>query len=241
MNDPKPVPMPTGLRPPGPLAQASEFAFPLDLARFSLQWPRLVTAPRGDGRPVFLLPGYGASERSMRPLQRFLQRLNYDASDWKLGTNNGAVNRYIAHFGEVAEARFAENGGQPFTLIGWSLGGVIAREAARLYPDMVREVITMGTPIIGGPKYTAVGARYAQSASIELDEFEREVHERNSIGFDQPLTVIYSNRDGIVGPDIARDIYNPQARNIRVDGGHLGLGFNPKVWRIIADTLAGKV
>ncbi|MEO0440496.1 MAG: alpha/beta hydrolase [Pseudomonadota bacterium] len=240
MTEPKPIPMPTGLRPPGPLAQVSEFALPLDLARFSLQWPRLVTAPRGDGRPIFLLPGYGASERSMVPLQRFLQRLNYEASDWTLGTNNGAVNKYTAHFGEVAEARFAENGGQPFTLIGWSLGGVIAREAARLYPDMVREVITMGTPIIGGPKYTSVGARYAQSASIELDEFEREVHERNSIGFDQPLTVIYSNRDGIVGPDIAKDIYNPQARNIRVDGGHIGLGFNPKVWRIIADTLAGK-
>ena len=177
----------------------------------------------------------------MLPLQGFLQRLNYDVSDWSLGTNNGAVNRYIAHFGEIAETRFAENGGEAFTLIGWSLGGIIARETARLFPHLVREVITMGTPIIGGPKYTAVGQRYAQSASIELDAFEREVHERNSIGFDQPLTVIYSNRDGIVGPDIAKDIYNPQARNIRVDGGHLGLGFNPRVWRIIADTLAGKV
>ena len=98
----------------------------------------------------------------------------------------------------------------------------------------------MGTPIIGGPKYTTPGQRYAKASAIRLDQFEREVHERNSIGFKQPLTVIYSNRDGIVGPDIARDIYNPQARNIRVDGGHLGLGFNPKVWRIIADTLAGR-
>jgi hypothetical protein len=52
--------------------------------------------------------------------------------------------------------------------------------------------------------------------------------------------VLYSNRDGIVGPEIAKDIYNPQARNIRVDGGHMGLGFNPRVWRIIADTLAGR-
>jgi hypothetical protein len=98
----------------------------------------------------------------------------------------------------------------------------------------------MGTPIIGGPKYTTPGQRYARSANLQLDQLEREVHQRNSIGFDHPLTVLYTDRDGIVGPDIARDIYNPQARNIRVDGGHMGLGFNPKVWRIIADTLAGQ-
>ena len=176
------IPMPTGLRPPRRLAQLGELSLPLDLLRFGLQWPRLVTAPRGDGRPVYLIPGYGGSELSMRPLEAFLARINYDVADWSL---------------------------------------------------------TMGTPIIGGPKYTTPGQRYARSANIQLDRFEREVHDRNSIGFDQPLTVLYSNRDGIVGPDIARDIYNPQARNIRVDGGHMGLGFNPRVWRIIADTLAG--
>ncbi len=234
------VNMPTGLRPPHRLAQLGELSLPLDLVRFGLQWPRLVTAPRGDGRPVYLIPGYGGSELSLRPLEAFLNRINYDVADWSLGRNRGSVDPDIARFTEVAEARFAANGGQPFTMIGWSLGGIIARETARLSPHLVREVITMGTPIIGGPKYTTPGQRYAKSASIRLDQFEREVHQRNSIGFDQPLTVLYSNRDGIVGPDIAKDIYNPQARNIRVDGGHMSLGFNPKVWRIIADTLAGR-
>ncbi len=233
------IPMPTGLRSPHRLAQLGELSLPLDLLRFGLQWPRLVTAPRGDGRPVYLIPGYGGSELSMRPLEAFLARINYDVADWSLGRNKGSVDRDVARFMAVAETRFAENDGQPFTLIGWSLGGIIAREAARLAPHLVREVITMGTPIIGGPKYTTPGQRYAKSANIQLDRFEREVHDRNSIGFQQPLTVLYSDRDGIVGPDIARDIYNAQARNIRVDGGHLGLGFNPKVWRIIADTLAG--
>ena len=217
----QPIDMPTGLRPPRKLAQLGELSLPLDLVRFGLQWPRLVTAPRGDGRPVYLIPGYGGSELS-------------------LGRNRGSVDRDVARFTAVAEARFAANGEQPFTLIGWSLGGLVAREVARLSPHLVREVITMGTPIIGGPKYTTPGQRFAKASNIRLDQFEREVHERNSIGFDQPLTVLYSNRDGIVGPDIAKDIYNPQARNIRVDGGHMGLGFNPKVWRIIADTLAGR-
>ncbi|WP_108812200.1 alpha/beta fold hydrolase [Sphingorhabdus sp. Alg231-15] len=235
------IPMPSGLRPPNRLAQLSELALPLDFLRFGLQWPRIVTAPKGDGRPIFLIPGYGGSELSMGPLKGFLSGLDYDVSDWGLGRNQGSVNRDIERFTAIAEAQYYANDQRPLTLIGWSLGGIIAREVARLSPDLVREVITMGTPIIGGPKYTTPGQRYAKSVQINLDRFEEEVHERNSIGFSQPLTVLYSNRDGIVGPDIAKDIYNPQARNIKVDGGHFGLGFNPRVWRIIADTLAGRV
>lgn len=240
MTSSSPTPMPTGLRPPSSFARFSELALPLDFMRFGLQWPRIITAPKGDGRPIFLIPGYGGSELSMGPLKAFLQSLDYQVDDWGLGRNQGSVNRDVARFTEIVEEQYHANDRQPFTMIGWSLGGIIAREVARLSPDLVREVITMGTPIIGGPKYTTPGQRYAGSAQINLDSFEKEVHARNSIGFSQPLTVLYSNRDGIVGPDIAKDIYNPQARNIRVDGGHLGLGFNPKVWRIIADTLAGR-
>lgn len=233
--------MPTGFKPPNKLNQVSELALPLDFVNFGLQWPRVATAPKGDGRPVCLLPGYGANELSMLPLKRFLRRLRYAVSDWGLGQNQGSVDIDIERFTNVVQGLCDENDGRQVTLIGWSLGGIIAREVARLSPHLVREVITMGTPIIGGPKYTTPGRLYAKSNKIDLELFEFDVHQRNSIGFSQPLTVIYSNRDGIVGPDIARDIYNPQARNIRVDGGHLGLGFNPKVWRIIADTLSKKV
>ncbi len=116
--------------------------------------------------------------------------------------------------------------GAPLTLIGWSLGGVIARETARAYPHLVREIITMGSPIIGGPTYTALAQRFA---GRDFDAIEREIHARNLKGLTQPLTVIYSDRDGIVGPDIAVDIYNSQARNIEVGSTHLGLGINPRV------------
>lgn len=234
------IPMPTNLAPPGRLEQLGELALPLDFVHFGLQWPRLATAPRGDGRPVFLIPGYQGSELSMAPLKSFLARLGYHVEDWGLGRNGGSVDRDVERFTALAGEHFEENDRQPLTLIGWSLGGIIARETARISPDLVREIITMGTPLIGGPKYTAVGARYAQSENLRLDAFEKEVHARNSQGLKQPLTVLYSPRDGIVSPEVAKDIYNPQARNIRVDGGHIGLGFNPKVWRIIADTLAGR-
>ena len=97
----------------------------------------------------------------------------------------------------------------------------------------------MGTPLIGGAKYTSVGKLYAIKEGMDLDVFEREVHARNSIGLTQPLTVIYSKSDGVVGWQAARDVYNDQARNIEVRSTHFALGANTKVWDIIANTLAG--
>ena len=99
----------------------------------------------------------------------------------------------------------------------------------------MREVITLGTPIIGGPKYTAAAERFARSEDLEL-----EVHDRNSIGIKQPVTSIYSRLDGVVGWRASVDVYNEHARNIEVYSSHFGIGANGQVWCLIADTLAGK-
>ena len=229
------VALPTGLTPPDRLATLAELLLPLDMAGFALHLPFLALAPRGDGRPVLLLPGYGASEVSMEPLARFLSFIGYSVQHWDLGRNRGRVDQYARAISDQLVARYDA----PVTLIGWSLGGVVAREAARLVPDRAREIITMGTPVIGGPKYTSLGRRYAQDQSLDLDHFERQVHERNLIGLTCPITAIYTDRDGVVSPGSSQDIYNPQTRMVKVGGGHFGLGINPRVWRIIADTLAG--
>ena len=229
------VELPKGLTPPDRLATLAELLLPFDMAGFALHLPSLAFAPRGDGRPVLLLPGYGASERSMEPLSRFLGFIGYDAQHWDLGRNRGQVDQYARAIADQLVARYDA----PVTLIGWSLGGVVAREAARLVPDKVREIVTMGTPVIGGPKYTAMAARYATSEALNLDHFERQVHERNLTGITCPITAIFTDRDGIVSPGSSQDIYNPQTRMVKVGGGHFGLGINPRVWRIIADTLAG--
>lgn len=229
------VTLPSGLTPPDRLATLAELLLPLDMAGFAFHLPSLAFAPRGDGRPVLLLPGYGASERSMEPLSRFLGFIGYSAQHWDLGRNRGRVDQYARAIADQLVARYDA----PVTLIGWSLGGVVAREAARLVPDKVREIVTMGTPVIGGPKYTRAATRFATRESLDLDQFEVEVHERNLIGLNCPITAIYTDRDGIVSPASSQDIYNPQARMVKVGGGHFGLGINPRVWRIIADTLAG--
>jgi pimeloyl-ACP methyl ester carboxylesterase len=185
-----------------------------------------------------LLPGFATSESSMRPLGRYLAYLGYDVYDWGLGRNRGHVNRYTQQTGERSREIHDELGGVPLTLIGWSLGGVIARETARLFPAYVREVITLGTPVIGGPKYTSAAAHFAKRNNIDLDEFEKEVHARNSAGIRQPVTSIYSKRDGIVGWRASVDVYNVHARNIEVSSSHFGIGANGRVWCLIAELLA---
>jgi pimeloyl-ACP methyl ester carboxylesterase len=170
----------------------------------------------------------------MYPLAQFLRSKNYDVRHWGLGTNKGEIYDYVELIGAGLKA---ENGPR-ITLIGWSLGGVVAREVARLYEPHVREIITMGTPVIGGPKYTIVGDRFAKAQDLDLDEYEAYVHSVNSIGLTQPITAFYSKRDGIVGWQAAVDTYNEQARNIEVDTTHLGIGINAKVWIEIAETLA---
>ena len=231
------IDLPTASR-PGRLATLAELRAPLDWATLLLRAPQLLRAPRGDGRPVMLLPGYRTDASSMRPLGRYLAYLGYDVYEWGLGRNLGHVNQYTQSIGERLRELREELDGARVTLIGWSLGGVIARESARLFESCVREVITLGTPIIGGPKYTVVAGRFAEEGRLDLDEFEKEVHARNSIGLRQPVTSIYSRLDGIVGWRASIDTYNEHARNIEVNSSHFGIGAHGKVWRLIADTLA---
>lgn len=226
--------------PPGRLATLMELRAPLDWASLIYRAPLLALAPKGDGRPVMLIPGYGTDERSMRPLGRYLEYLGYDVYDWAQGRNRGDVENDIQRVGKRTREIHDALGNAPVTLIGWSLGGVSAREVARLFEPYVREVITMGTPIIGGPKYTTVGRRFAEMANLNLDEFEKEVHARNSIGIRQPVTSIYSKADGVVSWQASIDTYNKQARNIEVNSSHFGLGANGKVWHLIANLLAGR-
>jgi hypothetical protein len=223
--------------PPGPLATLRELRAPLDWASLLYRAPQLALAPKGDGRPVMLIPGYGTDERSMRPLGHYLEFLGYDVYDWAQGRNRGDVENDIQRVGKRTQEIHDARDNTPVTLIGWSLGGVSARETARLFEPYVREVITLGTPIIGGPKYTSVGRRFAEMANLDLDAFEMEVHRRNSIGIKQPVTSIYSKTDGVVSWRASVDSYNPQARNIEVKSSHFGLGANGRVWRLIANLL----
>ncbi|MEM6732641.1 MAG: hypothetical protein AAF658_13870, partial [Myxococcota bacterium] len=126
----------------------------------------------------------------------------------------------------------------PITLVGWSLGGVVARLVAAALPERIEQIITLGTPIEGGPKYTATAELFAKRNGIDLDAFEQHVHRRNSQRLRPPITAIFSKTDGVVGWKAMIDRYNPQTRHRQIPGSHVGLGMNPIALREVAQALA---
>ena len=125
----------------------------------------------------------------------------------------------------------------PLVLVGWSLGGYIARECARELPDEVAQVITFGTPVIGGPKYSRAAAVF-KAKNLDVDWIESQIAKRDVKPIEQKLTAIYSKSDGIVGWESTIDLTSPDVENIEIDAAHLGLGFNRTVWSLVSDTLA---
>jgi len=195
--------------------------------------PLLDRLPAGDGHPVLILPGMGADDLSTRPMRRTLQRLGYHAHRWHQGRN-------IGHDGLGSELRrrlqvlHAEHG-RRVSLIGWSLGGIYARELAKVDPDLVRAVITLGSP------FAHVGASNVEWLYERLSGRRARGHAAPSHLAEPPpvpTTAIYSRGDGIVAWRACMEPESPHTENIEVCGSHCGLGHNPTVIVAVADRLA---
>jgi len=126
--------------------------------------------------------------------------------------------------------------GSKVVLIGWSLGGFIAREVARDLGDEVAHVITLGSPVIGGPKYTKA-VKFFEAKGFNLEWIEREAVKRDAVPIQQPITAIYSKTDGIVAWRSAIDKISPNVTHWQINAPHLGMGFNAKVWTLIRQSL----
>ena len=111
------------------------------------------------GEPVMVVPGFGFGDLAMTALRRQLRKAGFTDLKWGLGTNKGDVPSLLPRLIDQLERAVAAHE-QPIRLVGWSLGGYLAREAARERPDLVNQVITLGSPIKGGPKYTAAASAY---------------------------------------------------------------------------------
>ena len=224
------------LRAPSLLSAAVEGLTGLEVARLSLTWPRLARLPRGSGRPVLLFPGYSGDDSSTLVLRTVLRRLGHDARGWGLGRNVGDVPARIEQVSALV-ARAAERLGEPVALVGWSLGGYLAREAVREQPGAVTQVITLGSPIAGGPKYTQLAPLY-RAGGMDLDAVEAEIRAREEVPLRVPVTALYSRLDGVVAWQACVDRTEALAENVEVRTTHLGFGFSTEVFRILALRLA---
>ncbi|MDX2168643.1 MAG: alpha/beta hydrolase [Deltaproteobacteria bacterium] len=226
----------TPIRPPAPRAMLGEALAFIEGPRLLWQAPALARQPRGDGGPVLVLPGFGAGDGSTALLRAYLTWLGYDARGWGLGTNRGHVPKLVPRVVELVDAAQAATR-RRVRLVGWSLGGVLAREAARERPTRVERVVTFGTPVVGGPKYTAAAERYRQRG-YDLDAIEAAAAARDAVPLRVPVTAIYSRTDGVVAWQACIDPVNRGVEHIEVAGTHVGLGFNPDVFRLVAERLA---
>jgi pimeloyl-ACP methyl ester carboxylesterase len=200
-------------------------------------WLRLLG--RGDRHPVLVLPGFTASDVTTTSLRWQLRSWGYWAHGWRLGRNLGPTPAVLEGLVERLTSLHSRHG-RKVTLIGWSLGGIYARELARQFPDSVRSVITLGSPYRMG-----LGDR--SSVSRLLDRLvggfdpgvvESWVREDDRIPLTVPATSIYTRTDGIVRWHTCIDRDGPLRENIEVLGSHSGLVFNPGVLYVIANRLA---
>jgi pimeloyl-ACP methyl ester carboxylesterase len=216
-----------------------EVAGLMEFPKLLLQLPALARQPRGRGERVLVLPGFGAGDASTSVIRVYLASLGYRPLGWGLGLNNGDVPELLEQFIHRLEAT-AQEEGEPIRLIGWSLGGYLAREAARERPIAVHQVITLGSPVIGGPKYTALAAAF-RTRGIDLDAVEAEVEARNSQALETPVTAVYSKSDAVVAWRACLDHHAPNVEHVEVQTTHLGLGFSPEVLQVIANRLARRL
>ena len=201
-------------------------------------WPLLSRSPKGDGHAVMVFPGLSANDVSTLPLRFYMQAQGYTASGWQQGFNFGPRAGVLERAKAQLRTTF-EASGRKVSLIGWSLGGVYARELAKELPQMVRGVITLGTPFGGSHRSTNAWRIYelASGRSIERESENYDLPAAPPV----PTTSIYSRSDGIVawkGSVQAPSTHQPHTENIEVVASHVGLGLNPSAWWAVADRLA---
>jgi pimeloyl-ACP methyl ester carboxylesterase len=233
--------MPTTDRPLAPASRRAllhEVRAGLQLPRLLARSPRLVRMPRGTGGPVIDLPGWRTTEVSMAPLRRYLSWLGHDAHGWGLGRNVGDVGRNADRLAPLVR-RLADGAGRPVSLVGWSLGGIVAREAARrLGPELVSQVITLGSPVVGGPAYTSVAGPMTDDQRTQWVDRVEEIERASPLTI--PVTSIFTRRDGVVPWQASLDHHSADVTHIEVGSTHFSLGVDPDVWEIVARLLAAQ-
>jgi hypothetical protein len=225
------------LRPPSKTLMFLEGRAIHEFGAFLGALPLLSLAPRGDGHPVLVFPGLVASDTSTRPLRSFLKNRGYAVSGWRQGRNlglrAGVQNAMVDLVQELSDTH-----GRKISLVGWSLGGVYARQLAKMMPDRVRSVITLGSPFASNPKATNAWRVYEMASGRRGDEEDRPFGGSLADTPPVPTTAIFSRTDGICAWQGCMEKPSSQSENIEVESSHCGMGHHPAVVYAVADRLA---
>jgi pimeloyl-ACP methyl ester carboxylesterase len=231
---------PNAIKPPSKLLLLAEIRVVYEFALGVASLPTLATAPRGDGHTVLVLPGFLTSDTSTDFLRTYLRGIGLNAVGWEMGRNLGGLYR-MRDMLRAKVRDLAGQSGRRISVLGWSLGGVYARDLALALPDAIRGIITLGSPFTGDLRANNVGKLYDRVSGEHVDDAQIEDVAALAGDLPVPATSIYSRTDGVVSWQTSLVRENARAENIEVHGAsHLGLGFNPAVLWAIADRLAQK-
>ncbi len=222
-------------KPPSPLMLMLEGRAPMEFAALLAAAPWLRRLPEGDGHPVLVFPGLCANDFTTLPLRRFLRVRGYVPYPWEQGFNLGPRSGVLE--GCIRRARMlAERHQAPISLIGWSLGGVYAREVAKELREGARCVVTLGAPFAGHPRATNAWRFYEllNGKAGHDPALIRQVRTPPQV----PTTSIYSRTDGIVAWQCSINDHADHTENIEISASHIGMGMNPLALYAVADRLA---
>lgn len=208
-----------------------------ELASFFAFRPLMSHLPKGDGHGVLVLPGFMASDGSTRPMRKLLNDLGYDAVGWDLGRNVRVDNERVEAMADCVAQHYEETGGK-ISIVGWSLGGVFARELAKMMPDKVRQVISLGSPISDNRDHTNARKLFEYLNGEEPEPIKQGQFQDLATAPPVPTTSILTKTDGVVHWRGSVQEPGDQCENIEVLASHCGLGVNPSVMLAIADRLA---
>lgn len=226
-----------GLRPPGLGLLLAEIRGIFEFNASLMLSPFLMGAPRGDGHPVLTLPGFLASDLSMAPMRRYLTELGYEPHAWRMGRNVGGIARMRAALRKRL-AEIYQTSGRKVSIVGWSLGGVYARDLALQAPEMVRTIVTLGSPFANDIRATNATRLY-EALSGETVGGNPELEQAIAGDLPVPVSSIYSKSDGIVNWRTCLLRACETAENIEVHfASHVGIGVNPAALWAVADRLA---
>ena len=200
-------------------------SMPFDLARSRAQAASLAATIKGDGRQLLLLPGLLASEHRMEPMRAILESAGFRAHGWGMGRNFGPRADTLEQIDRRVD-QIRRNSGDPVTLIGWSLGGLFAREYAKFARAKVGGVVTMGTPFSGDPRANHAWRIYQLVSGFPVDRppFTCRREEKPSV----PTAALWSRRDGVIMPECARGRAGERDHAIEVDCTHMGFAVAPE-------------
>ena len=202
------------------------------LSRFYRSFGRLGERGPQDGEKLMVIPGFLATDRTTLGLQRALAKAGYRVTGWGLGLNTGVQEDTLERIVERVE-RFG--GGRPVTLVGWSLGGVYAREAAKLRPDLVSHVVTMGSPFSGDRRSNNAWRLYELVAGHPVDDppIKTVPEEKPPV----PTLALWSRRDGIVAVCAARGEPEESDSQVELDCSHMGFGVSGRAYPKIIEAI----